>query len=203
MPTGYTHAVCDGKVTEFPEFAMSCARAFGALIMMRDDPMDASIPEEFKPDTRYYDERIAADMEEMGKIQAMSHTEADASAHAEHLAAIIHRRDYLASKEAEAARINAMIAKVRAWHPPTPDHVEMKSFMLEQLRISLPGDYAPSIPEALDGPEWRQKKINELSAAVARNREEVRKEIERAKGRTEWVKALRASLVSSPHGNCQ
>jgi hypothetical protein len=194
MPTSYTHPVCEGKITEFSEFAMSCARAFGALITMREEPMDAAIPEEFAPDTSYYDNRIASDLKEMGRIQAMSRAEADAAAHAEHQSALESRRRYLADKETEAGRINAMIAKVRTWEPPTSDHVEMKSFMLEQLRISLPGDYVPSIPELLDGRAWRQKKIDDLSAAVVRNREEVRKEVERAKGRTEWVKALRASL---------
>lgn len=59
MPTGYTAAVCDGKITEFPAFALQCARAFGALITMRDDAMNAPIPEEIKPDTSYYDKNIS------------------------------------------------------------------------------------------------------------------------------------------------
>lgn len=37
MPTGYTASVQEGKVTEFRDFAMECARAFGALVMMRDE----------------------------------------------------------------------------------------------------------------------------------------------------------------------
>ncbi|MET4197237.1 hypothetical protein ABIA95_000220 [Bradyrhizobium sp. LA8.1] len=197
MPTGYTYPVVEGKVTEFPEFAMLCARAFGALIMMRDDSMDAPIPDEFTPDTSYYDGRIATDMAQMGNVQAMSRAEADAAAAAEHAAAMESRRKYLEDKEVEAGRINAMLSKVRAWEPPTPDHAEMKAFMIEQLRISMPGDYVPSIPELLDGRTWRQNMIDQLAKTVARNREEVQKEIERAKGRTEWVKALRTSLLSS------
>ena len=35
MPTGYTAAVCSGEITEIKDFALSCARAFGALITMR------------------------------------------------------------------------------------------------------------------------------------------------------------------------
>jgi hypothetical protein len=194
MPTGYTHAVCDGRVTEFPEFAMSCARAFGALITMRDDPMDAAIPEEIKPETQYYDDRIAADMKRMGEIQAMTMEQANTEALEEHRKALSSRAKYLADKEAEASRLNAMLAKVRAWEPPTPDHAEMKKFMIDQLTISLPGDYAPAIPALLDGPTWRQKEIDRLADAVVYAKKERDKEIERAKGRTEWVKALRASL---------
>lgn len=200
MPTGYTHAVCDGKVTEFPEFAMTCARAFGALIMMRDDPMDAAIPDEIKPDTKYYDDRIAADMKRMGEIQAMSMEDANTAALEAHRQALASRTKYLADKEIEAGRLNDMLAKVRAWEPPTPEHVEMKKFMIDQLTISLPGDYAPAIPALLDGQTWRQQEIDRLADSVVYLQKERDKEIDRAKGRTEWVKALRASLVSSPHG---
>jgi hypothetical protein len=196
MPTGYTYQVCEGKITEFPEFAMHCARAFGALITMRDDPADAPIPEEIAPETKYYDDRIAADMKRMSDIQAMSSAEAADAAEADYAQQMASRRKYLADKEAEAARLNNMMMKVRDWTPPTPDHVEMKSFMLEQLRISLPGDYTPAIPERLDGATWRKQQINLLAGAVVRNKKSREEEIERARRRTEWVKALRSSLSS-------
>lgn len=41
MPTGYTDAIKDG--ISFNQFILSCARAFGALITMRDEP--SSVPE--------------------------------------------------------------------------------------------------------------------------------------------------------------
>jgi hypothetical protein len=202
MPTGYTYQVCDGKITEFPEFAMSCARAFGALITMREDPADATIPEEIAPDTKYYEDRMAEDMSRMGEIQGMSMEDANTAALEAHRSALASRSKYLSDKEAEADRINAMLAKVRLWEPPTPDHVEMKTFMIEQLIISLPGNYAPAIPALLDGPTWRQQEIDRLSDSVVRHKKEIAKEIERAKGRTAWVKALRGSLaLTSQH--CQ
>lgn len=195
MPTGYTYPVCDGDITEFPAFAMSCARAFGALITMRDDPMDAPIPEEIKPDTKYHDDRIAADMKRMGEVQAMTLAEADTAALEVHRQALASRNKYLADKEVEAGRINAMLAKVRAWRPPTPEHVEMKKFMIDQLTMSLPGDYAPAIPALLDGATWRKQEIDRLADSVVYHQKERDKEIERARGRTEWVKQLRDSLA--------
>jgi len=196
MPTGYTYPVVDGKITEFPAFAMSCARAFGALITMRDDDMDTPIPEEFSPDTSYHDDRIAADMKQMGQVQAMTLADAETAALEVHRAALESRSKYLAKKETEAMRINAMLAKVRLWEPPTPEHAEMKKFMADQLVMSLPGDYAPAIPALLDGITWRQQEIDRLADSVVYHRKERDKEIERARGRTEWVKALRASLVA-------
>lgn len=195
MPTGYTYPVADGKVTEFPEFAMSCARAFGALIMMRDDPMDAPIPEEFKPGT-YNEQKLAGDKKRLGEVQAMTNADCETAAIEAHREALASRTKYLADKETEAARLNAMLAKVRIWNPPTPDHVEMKKFMIQQLTDSLPGDYAPSIPALLDGHAWRESEITRLADSVVYNQKEVAKEIERARGRTEWVKALRESLAA-------
>ena len=47
MPTGFTCDIKDGIT--FERFALNCARAFGALINMRDDSLDAEIPDEIKP----------------------------------------------------------------------------------------------------------------------------------------------------------
>ena len=38
MPTGYTLDLYNGKDITFEEFVLKCARAFGALIDMRDEP---------------------------------------------------------------------------------------------------------------------------------------------------------------------
>lgn len=196
MPTGYTYAVCNGTVTKFPEFAMSCARAFGALITMREDPMDAPIPEEIKPDTSYHDDHIAADAKRMGDIQAMTLADCETAAIEVHREALARRSKFLADQEAEASRLNSMLAHVRSWKPPTADHVEMKAFMIEQLTTSLPGNYTPEIPALLDGATWRQQEIDRLADSVVYHQKERAKEIERATGRTEWVKALRASLTN-------
>lgn len=47
MPTGYTWDIKD-EIT-FEQFIMNCARAFGALVEMRDEPRDKKIPDELKP----------------------------------------------------------------------------------------------------------------------------------------------------------
>lgn len=195
MPTGYTAEVVDGKITDFPAFVMICARAFGALISMRDEPMDAPIPDEIKP-SNYYVRKVEDRSRELGAVQKMTDAEARTAAEADHAKALKSRSDYLARQDAEAARINAMLAQVRAWTPPTPDHTEMKKFMIEQLTISLPGSYVPAMPELLDGPTWRQRKIDELAVEIARSKDERDKENERAAKRTKWVKDLRASLAA-------
>ena len=45
MPTGYTAGILEGET--FEQYALQCAKAFGALVMMRDEPSDAPIPDQF------------------------------------------------------------------------------------------------------------------------------------------------------------
>jgi hypothetical protein len=48
VPTGYTATLNHGEQT-FPDFALHCARAFGALVSLRDESSDTPIPEVIEP----------------------------------------------------------------------------------------------------------------------------------------------------------
>jgi len=84
MPTGYTAGVQDGKITEFSDFALNCARAFGALITMRDDPQDTPIPEKFEARTSYYDERLENAKDLMTEILTLTDDDCDKRAFEEY-----------------------------------------------------------------------------------------------------------------------
>lgn len=66
--TGYTAAIADG--ISFKQFAMNCTRAM-ALTLMRDDPADAPIPNEFKPST-YNAEQVDAAKAEIGLLLTLT-----------------------------------------------------------------------------------------------------------------------------------
>src|SRR5665213_2401224 len=87
MPTGYTSKLYEGKDQSFNEFVMRCARAFGALITMRDDPSDAPIPDEFTADS-YYSERIATTTRELAEVSAWTQTQGINAANASYAAAV-------------------------------------------------------------------------------------------------------------------
>lgn len=194
MPTGYTADVVDGKVTDFRVFAMTCARAFGALIDMRDDPLDTPIPETFEEHS-YYRENLDRDRAHLQKVLKMTADEATTEAKKAYDASLKSRTDYLVRNAKETARIDAMLKRVEAWTPPTADHTEMKTFMREQLIISRPGEYIPAIPELLDGKTWRQQKAGALTDSIAYYERKLKKEQERAATRTAWVRDLRTSLA--------
>ena len=43
MPTGYTADIYHGKDVSFKDFVLTCARSRGALIHMREEPLDTPI----------------------------------------------------------------------------------------------------------------------------------------------------------------
>lgn len=45
MPTGYTSIIDDNENVTFKEYALRCARGFGALMHLRDESLDKEITE--------------------------------------------------------------------------------------------------------------------------------------------------------------
>lgn len=196
MPSGYTAGVADGSITDFPTFAMRCARAFGALVTMRDDPVDAQIPDEIEP-APYYDERCARLEAELATLLALTPGEAEERARQEYEGDLRIDAECAAHKAAVRQRYEAMLAEVRAWTPPTEDHEGMKAFMLEQLTGSIDFDCHefPREPrKLLSGEEWLRLTVASTRRMLADAREQANEEALRAKRRTEWLRALRGSL---------
>lgn len=197
MPTGYTYPVADGTVTDFNAFVMSCARAFGACIEMRGDPADAPIPEEFKP-TRFWADKLANARDKLAKIESMTVVEVADAAAADYQQKMAAHNAYEAERALSDERLDAMLQKVMAWSPPTAEHDGLKNFMIEQLTISKRGAYRSEPPEQVTAAEWQRAQIEGLHHSIGYYAAEDAKEIERARGRTEWIKALRASLSPAP-----
>lgn len=198
MPTGYTADVVDGKVTDFRTFALRCARAFGACIDMRDDPMDREPPETVEP-SRYCENAAQRARERLVFLDSL--TEADIAKHAAkaHEDALESWRSACDRYGTENARLKAMERKVLAWKPPTAEHVGMRDFMLEQLRISQ-NDWMPEKPQPETPEEWFKREQEEARRSLERNVAEQKKDDERAASRTKWLKDLRESLAKHAGG---
>ena len=56
MPSGYTENIYYGKEVTFKDFALGCARAFGACVMQRDDPAD--VKPKIMPEESYHTEKL-------------------------------------------------------------------------------------------------------------------------------------------------
>jgi hypothetical protein len=196
MPTGYTASVQDGTITEFKDFALQCARAFGALVTMRDDPADAEIPEEFKPN-KFYQEHLDEARTALAEFEALDEIGVREAAATSNQRAVERYRNCLDEKAETRRRYVAMLEKVAAWIPPSPEHEEMKKFMRDQLNQSIEFDCSTEYmepPAQLTANEWLNKRREELQKSLKYAEEGLQKEIERCAQRNAWVKALRASL---------
>lgn len=198
MPTGYTADVCDGKITDFKDFAIRCARNFGACVMMREDPLDAPIPEAFQP-SDYYQKALEKNRAALDRLVKMTSQECDAEERKERGEALHAHQTHADRCKAIRERLLAMRSRVADWTPPTSDHEGLKKFMIQQLDETLkydgqPGTFYLDKASIRTGEEWRSDRIKELKHDIVYHTEEHRKEVERTNMRNTWVDQLRASL---------
>lgn len=195
MPTGYTAPLYEGKDISFSEFAVSCARAFGALIEMRDEPLDAAIPNEFVP-TSYHQKRLEEAQKEFAEVLQWDTHEAEEQAEKAYQEARDQYLDALKRTEECRQRYRAMLLQVLEWQPPTPDHEDLKKFMVQQLShgISIDCTLRREPPRYESGGEYKTALLASIQRSIDHHSEQNEKEIALAMERTEWVRALRRSL---------
>lgn len=192
MATGYTDKITD--TTTLPEFIMRCARAFGALIEMRDDPLDATIPNEFKVSSHHSD-RAKESRDRLNELTSMTSGQVAAACNKDNDKQL----EYWQKRKEERAQLKSrytrLLKMVRTWKPPTPDHVEMKNFMVSQITDSIKFDcYTVKKPKKATPKKWLEDQIKNENWSLNYHNEHYAKEEAQVKERSEWVKALRESL---------
>lgn len=195
--TGYTQIVAENDNVAFKDFALRCARSFGALIEMRDEPLDAPIPERFEPSDFYkkkyekmkdaYDNFVAnlPSKEEMDKK------------YAEYVAIRTKEaEEYNKKREIRRKRYEAMLEKVKKWVPPTSGHENLKKFMIQQLEESLEWDCLIYKADILNKDEWIESfcSVDAVKRRMDSYFEYWQKEVARTEERNCWLKDLRVSL---------
>lgn len=192
MPTGYTAKVQDGAT--FEEFVWGCARAFGALVSMRDDPVNAPIPEQFDVSS-YYQDALAKDIARLEDLEAMQEAQATAAAAAAYKKKLREHEEQAAKHQQTRENYEAMITKVEGWIPPSGEHEQLRDFMLKQLRESIEFDcYTIDPAKELDGEAWLADALVSVRSSIDYDRREQIKEQERTESRNEWLRLLRESV---------
>ena len=194
MPTGYT---ADLEGVTFPEFALRCARAFGALITLRDEAFDAPLPDCIKP-FKYHLAALEKSIKTLLKIDFWSGAQAESEWKANYAMAVENRETKLKGSSVTRKQYENMIVCVEDWTPPTPDHVGLKDFMLKQLIESIEfdclgeGDF--SMPQAQSGLEYQHRRLCRVLQDIEYYAKSYREELVRSRERTEWLRELRLSL---------
>lgn len=197
MPTGYTVKIKDD--VSFAEFALNCARAFGACISLRDEPGGGErIPESFAPSSYHIDAADKAKTRLM-QLKDLSEEECEIKALEVYKQAEDRRLENLRENNDLLKKYLMMLERINAWEAPTPDHIKLKEFMIEQVRTSIKHDcsngYYEKRTERKSGNEWLASEIDVERKSLAYHSAEHEKEVSRAASRTKWIAELRDSLI--------
>ncbi len=189
MPTGYTAGIEKGM--SFQKFALQCARNFGALIEMRDEPMDAEIKLPVYSD--YHEKELDKARKELKRLEGLTATQAMAACESDQKHEADSAAEYERSKIELRKKYQAMLIEVNAWNPPSPDHNGLKQFMVRQLEESISFDCSPNMPRQIESMEpsvWLLNKKKKAIHDIEYHEKENQKEIERVSQRRVWVSGL-------------
>jgi len=196
MPTGYTAKLCS-EDQSFEDFVMGCAKAFGACISLRDEPAGTPIPEKFEPSPYHADALENATQRQLS-LSKLNQEERHKFGKEKRSDAIVQNQIYLDEQTASQGRFIKMKDKVSGWEAPTPGHVELKTFMLQQLNIStIDTDYSREcLAKAKHkGPmEYYRNTLDQAVSDIEYHTKAIEKEQKRNAERNQWVEDLRGSL---------
>lgn len=191
MPTGYTT-----DLTTFDDYLLRCARAFGACMHQRDDD-SGSLPK-LRTISDYANNRLEDLNNELKRLNTGSTITIAENWLADRIA---YYKEAIDRANKLRVKYNAMLNKVNAWVPPTEEHQELKSFMKEQLCISIDGDCSTRYYEnglaslenmSLD--EIYDKLVTDCLEDIQYASDSFSKEINSVRKSNEWIKALWESI---------
>lgn len=201
MPTGYTAKI--GEDQSFEDFVLGCARAFGACIMQRDEPMDYK-PMLQKPSDHHSSELIKAQAqlaEFLGMADDEKYDYGQMCAEED----IYRIKERIEKNRALRAKYESMLLKVQNWLPPSKDHVELKQFMISQITESIDFDckndynYRELEKAKKTTPlEYYQQMLDSIVWNVEYHDKESVKEFDRTFERNNWITQLFESLDLKP-----
>ena len=191
MPTGYTTDIYNGKDVSFKDFALTCARQFGACIMQRDDPADEK--PKIMPEESYHTEEL----KKLGKFKKPTKAEFEKYVKTE----IADCKETIDKMKKLQEAYNKKIKEAQNWNPPTPEHEGLKKFMIQQLTDSMQFDCS------YDHYESELKKLNKMTYddyveqqkknhnwKIKYNTEYLEKDLNNIRKRNKWIQELYNSL---------
>ena len=196
MPTGYTTGVADGTITDFTEYALQCARAFGACITLRDESISSDIPH-FEVNN-YYKIKLSEARRDLATFLAMDESQQQKLYMEEYKNNIEVANKGIAEKQNQLQRYEKMLEMAKQFLPPSQDHINYANFLIDQLEESIKWDcdtsYYEKLKEPIEFEVWQSKKIKDLNWNIQYNEKSHKEEIERIESRNRWISQLKESL---------
>lgn len=195
MPTGYTAGIADGKIKNRSDYLMSCARAFGALIHMREDSLDCKIKKAVPSD--YYKRQLSLTQNKLDELINADDNGIQSMIDKTYNRELKSNKEYYQKGKIENDRYVKMLSEVKEWLPPTEEHVGLKEFAIEQIITSMSDyykKYKDKIPNKLTIKEYRRNNTELLLEDIEYWSKHNSEEIDRCNKRNEWVNQLKESL---------
>lgn len=197
MPTGYTSKIEDGQ--SFEDFVLGCARAFGACIMQRDDPMKDR--PKLREVSTFHAEQLPEALAMLGYLQSLDDNQQEEYGQQERDKDIAQIQKYIEERRALEGKYHAMLDKVGAWTPPTPEHAGLKEFMVKQIVDSIQFDcstnyYVESLQKAISKKpiDYYNEALEQQERSCTYHEEEQEKEEQRVAESNAWILELYKSL---------
>ncbi len=179
------------KLVHFKDFALGCARAFGACVMQRDDPAD--VKPKIMPEESYHTEEL----KKLGKFKKPTKAEFDSYV----IERIADCKETIDKMKKLQTAYNKKIEEAQDWNPPTPEHEGLKKFMIQQLTDSMQFDcsyyYYESELKKLNNMTYddyvnEQKKHHKWK--IKYHTEYLEKDLNNIRKRNKWIQDLYNSL---------
>lgn len=197
MPTGYTAILGEKEDVSLKEFAMLCARNFGACIEMRDLPLSEPIPEKFEP-SPFYQKRYEESKKQFDDFMAMEDKKGFLERTYERYVKLEkkRRKENQEKKSILRERYERMLNKIIAWNPPSDEHINLKNFMMKQIKDSIEWDCKDYELKLASKEKWCdvESHIENLLNDVNFYKLQIEKEQYRYDSMNKWLKLLRESF---------
>lgn len=199
MPTGYTYPIEENPDYTFNQFVWDCAHAFGALMHMRDDSKHTPVRAvEVDP---YYMKQVKETQAALEEAKVLTLAEATTRLETMKAQSLKEAEEDRLVHEAQAKRYQSMKAHVEAWTPPSPDHENLKKFMLEQIALSVrtPGRYV-NLWEFYTPEQFLAEELESAMRDLAHAHKQLAEHLEAVVKANKWVSDLTLS-VGPPGGS--
>lgn len=200
MPTGYTAGVADGTITSFQDYAYQCARAFGALVTERDNPITPDLPT-LKVD-EYYAKKMKDEERRLSKLSTMTDSQIEKAFLKETNTDIRWYTKRIKEINKERERYQAMLEECRKFKAPTQEHINYREFLISQLERSISFDCDASfykeklrdLKKRRSAEKWWRDQLKDARHSLKYAKKSLKEEEDRVKARNEWLDQLRLAV---------
>ena len=200
MPTGYTAGVMDGTITEFKDYALQCARAFGALITLRDDPLSSDLP--VLEVGGYYATSLREAEKEVKRLSSMTLRQIETEFLKGKNRDIKYHTKRIKDQEKTRQRYEKILEEAKKFVAPTDEHTSYRDFLISQLEESLNWDCGSTYHQEQlakakkkrSAKAWHKEQLAEAKYQLKYAKKSLKEEIERVKSRNDWINQLRRAV---------